>query len=437
MHGVVFGRDFVRHVRRGGDQVEIEFAAQSFGHDLHVEQTEEAATESEAERHGGFRFVNQRRVVELELVERLTQLRELRVVDREQTRVDHRLRVTIALQRFRRGFLGGGDGVADLGLADVLGSGDHITDLARAQRLRRHHIGADHADLDRFVGHADAHHVQLLARAQLAIDHADVGDDAAIGVVDGVEDQCAGRRVGLARRRGDIGDDAVEQLPHALAGFAGDAQHVGGVAADEPRDLLGVLVGFGAGKIDFVQHGDDGQIMVDGHVEVRQGLRLDALRRIDEKHRSLACGQRAGHLIGEIDVSRRVDHAERVFGAVERPRHADGLRFDGDAAFLLDVHAVEEAIAHFSFRHDAAQLQYAVRHGGFAVIDMCDDAEIADQRLIGETGLVMLLAHAILLVKYVTYSILTASIGSARRDTLRRIGDLSARHVIIFVCMSL
>ena len=57
-----------------------------------------------------------------------------------------------------------------------------------------------------------------------------------------------------------------------------------------------------------------------------------------------------------------INHAECVFGAVNRPRHAHGLRFDGDAAFLLDIHAVEEAIAHLALRHDATQLQNTVRH---------------------------------------------------------------------------
>ena len=89
-------------------------------------------------------------------------------------------------------------------------------------------------------------------------------------------------------------------------------------------------------------------------------------------------GQRARHLIREIHVAGGVDHAERVLGALEGPRHAHGLRFDGDAALLLDVHAVEEAVTHLALRNDAAQLQDAVGHRGLAVVDVCDDAEIPD-----------------------------------------------------------
>ena len=177
--------------------------------------------------------------------------------------------------------------------------------------------------------------------------------------------------------------------------------------------------------------------MVDGHVQVRQRLRFDALCGVDEQHRSLTCRKGTGDLIGEVDMPRSVDHAERVFDAIERPRHAHGLRFDGDAAFLLDVHAVEESVTHLTFRYDAAELQNTVRHRRLSMVDMRDDAEIANQRLIGETGLVMLLAHANLLLKYSTQTILSVTVGSACRDTHRPVGDLSACHVIIFVCMSL
>jgi len=44
---------------------------------------------------------------------------------------------------------------------------------------------------------------------QLAVDDPDVGDDAAVGVVDGVEDEGAGGRVRIAHRGRHLGDDDV------------------------------------------------------------------------------------------------------------------------------------------------------------------------------------------------------------------------------------
>ena len=161
-------------------------------------------------------------------------------------------------------------------------------------------------------------------------------------------------------------------------------------AADQTCDLLGMLVRFCGRQVDFVEHGDDGQIMVDGHIQIGQGLRLDALGGVDEQHRAFAGGQCAGHLIGEVHVAGGVDHTERVFGAVKGPRHAHGLGFDGDATLLLDIHTVEEAIAHLSLGHNAAQLQDAVGHGRLAVVDVCDDTEVANHRLIRGTRLIVL-----------------------------------------------
>ena len=54
------------------------------------------------------------------------------------------------------------------------------------------------------------------------------------------------------------------------------------------------------------------EVVLERQVEVREGLRLDALRRVDEQDRALARGERAGHLVGEVDVPGGVDHVQRV-----------------------------------------------------------------------------------------------------------------------------
>ena len=115
---------------------------------------------------------------------------------------------------------------------------------------------------------------------------------------------------GLPVGRGHFGDDTVEQFGDAFSGFAGDAQHVGRVTTDQAGDFLGMLVGFGAGQVDFVEHGNDGQIMVDGHIQVGQRLRFNALRGVDKQHRTLACGQRSGHLVCEVHMAGGINHAE-------------------------------------------------------------------------------------------------------------------------------
>jgi len=49
--------------------------------------------------------------------------------------------------------------------------------------------------------------------------------------------------------------------------------------------------------------------------------------------------------------------------------------FDGDAAFALEVHGVENLFGHLALREGAGHFQQAVRQRGLAVVDVRDDAE--------------------------------------------------------------
>ena len=124
------------------------------------------------------------------------------------------------------------------------------------------------------------------------------------------------------------------------------------------------------------------QVGVQCQVQVGQRLRLDALGRVDQQDRALAGGQRPGHLVGEVHVARRVDQVEHVLDAVlAAPRQPDGLALDRDAALALDVHPVQVLGPHLPGVHDAGELQHPVGQGGLTVINMGDNAEIADDRL--------------------------------------------------------
>src|SRR5207244_9529742 len=72
------------------EQREIELPLQPLLHDLHVEQAEEAAAEPEAEGRGGFRFIYESGIVELQLFQRFLELLVLLGVRREKPGEYHR-----------------------------------------------------------------------------------------------------------------------------------------------------------------------------------------------------------------------------------------------------------------------------------------------------------------------------------------------------------
>ena len=64
---------FIHHARRGGNQVLVKLALQPLLHDFHVQQAQEAAAKAKPQRLADFRLVMQRRIIELELFQRIAQ----------------------------------------------------------------------------------------------------------------------------------------------------------------------------------------------------------------------------------------------------------------------------------------------------------------------------------------------------------------------------
>ena len=239
--------DEVADVGGRRQQLEVVLALEPLAHDLHVEEPEEAAAEAEAERLRVLRLVGERRVVERQLVERVAEVLEAVGVDREEAAEDHRLDLAIALERAGRGPLRGGQRVADPQLRHVLDPCDHVSHLARLHPCDRRHHRAEEADVVDVRLGAVLHRQDPLALAKGAVEHAHVGDHAAVLVELRVEDQRPGSGPGLARGRRDAGDDRLEDVDHTLPGLRRDPHHLARLAAEQvgdlPRDPLRVGTG--------------------------------------------------------------------------------------------------------------------------------------------------------------------------------------------------
>ena len=140
----------------------------------------------------------------------------------------------------------------------------------------------------------------------------------------------------------------------------------------------------GGRKIDLVQDRDHFQIVIHGKINIRQGLRFDSLGRVHDQDRSVAGGEGTGNFVIKVHMSGGVDQVEDIFFAVFRPVHrADGLTLDGDPAFPLQIHIVQDLVLHFTAGEQTCLLDDAVRQSGLAVVNMSYNAEIADMRAIG------------------------------------------------------
>ena len=219
-----------------------------------------------------------------------------------------------------------------------------------------------------------------------AIHHAHARDGAAVPVVERVVDEGAqrGGRVALGRRH--LGDDLLEQGGDAQPFLGADEQHVLGPAAEEPHDFGAPLFGLGAGQVDLVEDRDDLEPGLHGEEQVRQRLRLDALRGVNDEDGPLAGGKRPRHLVREVHVPGGVDEVQLVrLAALRRVGHAHGVQLDGDAALALEVQRIEHLGLHLALLEHAGGLDQAVGERRLAVIDVGDDAEVADAALVHGT----------------------------------------------------
>ena len=218
--------------------------------------------------------------------------------------------------------------------------------------------------------------------AHHAVHHADARDRAAIAVVVRVEDERAERRLLLAPRRRNPRDDRLQQLGNAGALLGGDGQDLVPLGPDQVHDLLRPLLRLGAGQVDLVEDRDDLEPGVHREEEIAQRLRLDPLRGVHHQDRALARRQRARDLVGEVHVARGVDQVELVVAPVAAGvAHPHGVELDGDPALPLQVHRVEELLPHLALLDRAGRLDQAVGQSGLAVIDVGDDAEVANAGL--------------------------------------------------------
>ena len=144
----------------------------------------------------------------------------------------------------------------------------------------------------------------------------DVDDHALVGVVVAVEDQALQRRRRVAPGGRDALDDRLEDLRDAGSLFRGREEHL---LAGDREDVLEFLhhdIRLSGGKVDLVEDRDDRQSLAQGEVDVGEGLRLDALGRVDHEDRALARLEGVADLVGEVHVPGRVDEVQAIGQAV-------------------------------------------------------------------------------------------------------------------------
>ncbi len=150
----------VLHAGGGGEECQTELALEAFLHDLHVQQPQETASETETQRPRTLGLVGDRGIVQFQFLERLAQVLEIVAVDGVQTAEHHGLGIAIPRQGLGGRALRHRHGLTRARLADVFDAGDEIPHLAGPKFLHRGGNRSANADLDAVVERTCLHELQ-------------------------------------------------------------------------------------------------------------------------------------------------------------------------------------------------------------------------------------------------------------------------------------
>jgi hypothetical protein len=194
--------------------------------------------------------------------------------------------------------------------------------------------------------------------------NAKVDHRPAVGIIVRVENKGLqlGFRVTFGRRKPP--DNRFQNLRDAGSFLGRDEKGLVGVEAQIFVDLFLYPVDIGGRQIDFVDDRNDLEVVLHGQVEIGQGLGFDPLAGVDQEQGAFAGCQRTRHLIAEVHVAGCIDEIEMIVPAVGGAvGEADGLAFDGDPAFALDIHRIEKLVVKVPVRNDVGGLDQAIAEG--------------------------------------------------------------------------
>src|SRR5690606_24052666 len=215
-------QQFVDDRRCRGNQVEIVFALKTLLDDLHVQHAEEADTETETERVGGLRLIEQRRVIERQLAERITKIFIVIGTDREHAGIHLRLDLLETRQRRHLRCFRQRQGVAHRRTMNVLDTRVKPTHFTRFKRLALGALRGKYANAINDVRLPGGLDQELVALLQAPFHDAYQRYHAEIIVEPGINDQRLRLAFTITFRRRNAFHQLLKQVFNADTGLGAD-----------------------------------------------------------------------------------------------------------------------------------------------------------------------------------------------------------------------
>ncbi len=272
------------------------------------------------------------------------------------------------------GVIGEGNGITHFYFFGILDTGYDITHIAAAHFFLGFHTQFQDTYFIGTIILSGRNKANHIAFAQYTIQNTVVHDDTAETIEYRIEDQSLKRCFLTAFRSRNAFHNSFD----TDAGFTAGQEDIFLFAANQINDLVGYFRNHGTFHINLVDHRNDLQIVIDGQIEVTDGLCLNTLRRIYQQQGAFACSQCTAHFIAEVNVAGCINQVQYVFLPFVRVINLNGVTLNGNALFPLQIHVVQYLVHHVALTNGLGMLQQSVGQGTLSVVNMGDDAKIPD-----------------------------------------------------------
>ena len=278
-----------------------------------MQQAQKAAAEAKAQSNGALRLIGHGGIVQFQLFQSFPQILVLGAIGRVHAGKHHGLHRPVAGQCLPGRSGGLCDRVAHPGVGDGLNGSRKIAYLpgsqllcgAQAQGMHRPH-------LHYLVHRPSGHHLHIHTGPDGPLLHPKVDDDAPVGVVLAVKNQCLEGCGPVAGGGRDVGNNPLQNGVDVDPVFCGNLRRILRRDANDVLNLRFHLGRPGSRQINFIDHRQNLQAGVNGQVGVGQGLGLHALGGVHHQHRTLAGSQGTGDLIVEVHMARGVNQIQVI-----------------------------------------------------------------------------------------------------------------------------
>ena len=193
-------KHFIRNVRHRSDNIHIKLTVKTFLYNLHMQHTQKTTTETKTQRSRRFRLKCQRRIIQLQLLKRCTQILKIFSLNRVHTSKHHWLHLFKTINSIITRTLNMSNRITHLYLFRSLNARNNITHITSRQLLLRHHIKFQNTNLIRLILLACIYKFNQIIRTNCAINNLKISNNTTERVKHRVKNQALKRSIRVTFR---------------------------------------------------------------------------------------------------------------------------------------------------------------------------------------------------------------------------------------------